>query len=283
MRDGFSRLQAKPVPDQITYLSDLLFALHGTYRSEQTEDIRNEATTLLLSIPGHAKYYQDKIEEMRAAVLADSKIPLEEIAKMQDRGQKINWEAEYLSYSTASLRTLRWMPSAETVSVLGHFLNDPEGRDGKTLLGNNVVHPGDDFQKRPANAEQATESIRLLGIEHPPFRNIDGRITDEEVDAWRDWWNEVKAGKRTYRFIGSKVEYGPDGPASMEVVQKAERDQKRDVEREAGHKKSVIATDSASTPIPGAVNDSLTFSGIIAACAAVAGALWYYLKRRTAA
>jgi hypothetical protein len=62
-----------------------------------------------------------------------------------------------------------------------------------------------------------------LGIANPP---TDGAIPDrqgyfydlDKVDAWKAWWNEVKAGKRTYRFIGSSVEYGPDGPIEKDKV-----------------------------------------------------------------
>jgi len=253
---------------------------HGEM-DEEKKMIFNRAQAELLSIPGHAKYYQDKIEEMRAGVLADSKKSAAEIARMQDHGEKVFWEPVYSSYAESTLRTLRYMPSAETVAVLGHFLNDPEGRDGKTAISTPRRSPGDDFDPHPSNAEAATSSLRHLGIETPPFRNPDGAITDEEIDAWKDWWNEVKEGKRTYRFIGSKVEYGPEGPASKEVIQHAERDRKRDEERETGHRKSSTAAETGATTTVAA--KPLSIAGILAAFALVGGAVWYYLRGRRAA
>ncbi len=208
------------------------------------------------------------------SVINSKKNPLE-INKLRDEGIKVLDEPNYLSDAEVALRTLKFMPSAETVSVLGHFLNDPVGRDGKSLLGTLLKTPGADYGPRASHAELATEIIRALGIEHPPFRDIKGVITPEEIDAWKDWWNEVKAGKRTYRFIGSTVEYGPDGPTSMEVVQKAERDQKRDVEREAGHRKSLTnleATSAAQTAKP------FSIAGILVAGILAAAAIWYYVR-----
>jgi hypothetical protein len=281
LNDLENTLKIENTNDRIFSLSQFMsIASHGEM-DEEREMIFKRAQTELLAIPGHAKCFQNKIEEMRVGVLVDSKKTPETLQEMQNNGEKIFWEAEYLSFSTAALRTLRFMPSAETVSVLGHFLNDPESLDGKTLLGNDVVRPGDDFQKRPANAEQAADSIRKLGIEHPPFKNIDGKIMAEEVEAWKEWWNEVKDGKRTYRFIGSKIEYGPDGPASQDVIQRVERDQKRDDERKTGVRKSSTVTEANSSA--GSAAKPLSIAGIIAACILIAGVSWYYLRGRRAA
>jgi hypothetical protein len=216
------------------------------YSIEGTQEVNRLLRDKLLAIPGHAKYYQQKIEKMRSDLLEISKKNPLEVIKMQQEGMEVIDEPNYLSDTESALRTLEYMPSAETVSVLGHFLNDPEGRDGKTLLGNPRHRPGDDFPPRASNAEVATDVIRELGIEHPPFKER-GTITAEEIDAWKDWWNEVTAGKRTYRFIGSNIEYGPDGPASKEATQRADRNQKRDAERAAGHIKSEPARSATAS------------------------------------
>lgn len=239
----------------------------------------------LLSIPGHAKYYQDKIEAMRAEVLASARKSDEEIMKMQDEGLEVTNAWTYESYCVNAFRTLAHIPSSECVAVLGAYLNDPMGRDGKTLLGDNRSNPGDDFDPRPINSQGAAIAIRKLGIEHPPFKPYaDGgldRVRDGEVDAWKDWWNQVKDGKRTYRFIGSSIEYGPDGPATKEVIQHAERDRKRDGEREAGQRKSPIVPETAATV--DVVTKPLSIAGILAACALTGAAIWYYLRGRRVA
>jgi hypothetical protein len=215
---------------------------------------------------------------MRTQVLENSKKSPSELVKMQDAGIEVIDVPIYLSETERAIRALRFMPSAETVSVLGHFLNDPLGRDGKTLLDRPLKRSGD---SAPAlsNAHLATEIIRTLGIERPPFRDSKGMITPEEIDAWKDWWNEVKDGKRTYRFIGSQIEYGPDGPATLVVIQRVERDHKRDDERKAGLRKSSAVTDAGSSAE--SVAKPLSIAGIFAACALIGGAVWYFLRSRS--
>jgi len=61
-----------------------------------------------------------------------------------------------------------------------------------------------------------------IGIDKPPVVHSPTSPW-ESVDAWKDWWNEVKAGKRTYRFKGSPIEYGPDGPVAAQAVTRPER------------------------------------------------------------
>lgn len=90
------------------------------------------------------------------------------IIKMEQDGIFVIDEPNYLSDAEVALRTLKFMPSAETVSVLGHFLNDPVGRDGKSLLGTPLKTPGADYGPRASHAGVATEIIRVLGIESPP-------------------------------------------------------------------------------------------------------------------
>lgn len=239
-----------------------------------------KAQSVLLSAPGHAKYYQDKINKMRDELLAATKLSHEEQLRMEEEGQEIPHEPSYLGDTQIAIRTLKYMPSAETVSVLGYFLNDPVGRDGKSFLGSPLKLPGDSGPYL-SNAEIATEVIRVLGIEQPPFKDNKGVITPAEIDAWKDWWNEVKSGKRTYRFIGSSVEYGPDGPAPKEVIQHVERDRKRDEEREAGHRKSPIAPEAA--PTAAVATKPFSIAGILAACALIGAAVWYFLRGRKVA
>ncbi len=250
-------------------------------RDAVRQEIFEIAQSRLLAIPGHAKAYQDKIDKMRAEVLANSKKSFEELKEMQDEGHEVIDDTVYVSEAEKAIRTLKFMPSAETVSVLGYFLNDPVGRDGKTLLGKPYWRG--DAAPALCNAELATDTIRVLGIENPPFRDNKGVITPEEIDTWKDWWNEVKSGKRTYRFMGSNVEYGPDGPASQEAIQHVERDQRRDEEREAGHRKSAIApAPEASSPATVA-SQPFSIVGILAAFAMIGAAVWYFLRGRKAA
>jgi hypothetical protein len=213
---------------------------------------------------------------MRLEVLANAKKSDDEIFEMQSENQEVLAEADYLRYATLSIRLLKFLPSAETVSVLGHYLNDSEGRDGKTLLGENVSNPNDDFTPRQPNAEEAAISIRNLGIEHPPARASGIQVypgaSKEEIDAWRDWWNEVKEGKRTYRFIGSSIEYGPDGPATKEQMEKLAKNRMR---AESG-RKGTPATDATAGD---GVSSKAPLIALVIAGAVLLASLMRYFRR----
>lgn len=215
--------------DKIAELGGFLgVGLQGGMDAEQ-QQIFDKAQSTLLSIPGHAKYYQNKIESLRAQMLAS----------LNKHDEVVGHWATYDDFRKKAFGVLGLLPSSESVAVLGHFLNDPESRDGRYVTGELI--PRSDYQHYPPNCGAAYIAIANLGIENPPGgAKPDRRMHDydlDQVDAWKDWWNEIKEGRRTYRFIGSSIEYGPDGPASKEVIQRVERDRKRDMERAAGRKK----------------------------------------------
>ena len=252
-------------------------AFHGGMDSEQ-QQIFDKAQATLLAIPGHAKSYQDRIESLRAEVLSNAKLSEDEIANMQQAGKQLVYLGDYNDFREDAFLVLGQLPSSETVAVLGHYLNDPEGRDHKNLLGRYVEAV--DYSPSLPNANAAAKAIRKLGIEHPPLKTPEGRewdfLREGEVDAWKDWWNEVKDGKRTYRFIGSSTEYGPDGPASKEVIERAGMYRKRDEERTTG-KRTVNPVSESVAVIPQRSKPS-SIAGIIVACTLVAGAIWYFLR-----
>lgn len=245
-------------------------------RPEQRE-VYFRAREIALAIPGHARYYEEQIEKKRAEVLANSKKDWRELNAIQDAGGTYETEAGYINYSETAFRILGHLPSAETVAVLGRYLNDPEGRDGKTLLG--FPTDRDDCEVTP-NAAQAAAAIRKLGIEHPPFRDEKtlesyGAAT-EEIDAWRDWWNEVKAGKRSYRFAGDPTEYGPEGPVSAAKLKSIELNQRRDRERSSGGRPTAVDASE-----PGAGNSHTGTVIILLSVAALVAAVAYkFLRRR---
>jgi hypothetical protein len=92
---------------------------------------------------------------------------------------------------------------------------------------------------------RAYDAISHLGIENPPTGPSDRAGASypdlERIDAWKNWWNEVKTGKRTYRFIGSDIEYGPDGPIAAVQAQKHEK-------RPASDEKGTAPNSSTKAP-----------------------------------
>lgn len=271
-----------PTGDQIDILGAAVRVGSDPVLSEEKRIVFNRAQTALIAIPVHAKYYQDKIEFLRAEVLANAAKSDEAISRMQDNGEKVVHVSDFESFgSMIAFPTLRLLPSAESVAVLGYYLNDPVGRDGKTLVGGYRHRPGDDFPPSPCNSEMAAGAMRNLGIEKPPFTRSAKTMSDQEVDAWKDWWNEIKSGKRTYRFIGSPIEYGPDGPANKEVIQRAQLNMKRNEERATGHRRSTSVVNSKY--LIAQVSKPLSIAGFLAGCALVAASVWYFLKCRKAA
>ena len=246
------------------------------------------AQAALLATPGHAKYFQDKIESLRTEVLATGNISDEELTRLQDEGREIPHVTDYERYcSMTAFPTLQHLPSAETVAVLGHYLNDPVGRNGKNLLGYPMRIPGDDLTSRPCNARMATESIRHLGIEHPPYPFAEGRpgeyLPEKEIGAWKDWWNEVKAGKRTYRFKGSPIEYGADGPATKEQIERISMHQRMESDREARHGGNAGVKDdgrpAADSPVS---RKPATYAIIAAALALLVSIVWRFRRAKAA-
>ncbi len=286
MRGGFESLDQKSDDEKIEYLSGVVMALSGTYLSLQTADVRREATRLLLSTPGHAIYYRDKIEAMRSEALATSKKSDQEIFEMANAGREVVYEVNYMRYAEMiAFPTLGMLPSAETVGVLGHFLADPEGRDGKSLTGRPLALPSDDFLPPKPNAEWAVLEIRKLGIDRPPVPVAEsdgsGLISEGEVDAWLGWWNEIAAGRRTYRFAGSEVEYGPDGPATAEAVRRNALNRRRDAERKVSGRVRVdlaVGDDMKEGPVEG----RRPWAGILVGGIIFAAAVWVLAKRRGA-
>jgi hypothetical protein len=255
------------------------FSRNSIPRDPARQESLEMAQSAMLATSGHAKYYQEKLESMRSEALANLDKSSDEIERMR-LGGKITELGDYDDFRQTIFPILGLLPSCETVSVLGHFLNDPESRDGRDLTGEVIRFT--DYQHYPPNCAAAYIAIANLGIEKPPGGAKPDRNAYDynlaEVDAWKNWWNQVKDGNRTYRFIGSPIEYGPDGPASVEVIQRAKRNMKRDEERTAGHKKSFSVGEPTS--VIAQIRKPSSIIAIFIAFALIAGAAWYFLIRR---
>lgn len=241
--------------------------------SGEKKEIFTRAQSMLLAIPGHAIYYQNQIEEVREQVKECAKLPQEEQFRLQRDGE---WKGpgDYEDVRSNAFHVLRLLPSPQTVAVLGHFLEDPERRDGRNLLGDLIG--GSDALPQAPNCGKAYIAISNLGIEHPPAKGTPPYPDDldydlDRVDKWKDWWGEVKAGKRTYRFTGSDIEYGPDGPATKEQLEKIAKDRKRtEVLRKGRHGSSSVAG-SVSSKAP-------LVASVLAGFTVLASLVWYFRK-----
>lgn len=154
--------------------------------SDDKREIFNRAQTALLAIPGHAEYYRDRINEARRKV---DVLPPDSVERGPLRGMLYNEQMN-------GFQTLSQLPSAETIRVLGEFLFDDRG----TL-------PGDGEQaavERPISRDAATALSKLPLVARPVTSKESGR---EDTPTWRLWYQQVKAGTRTFRFVGDPKEY----------------------------------------------------------------------------
>ncbi len=239
----------------------------------------------LLAIPGHAKYYQDQIEQTRTFQKHYESLSQDEQHRMQqeyrERNEDLGSRHDYDGARRNAFVILGLLPSPETVAVLGHFLEDPEGRDGKDVRGNPIFY-GSDVGPPLPNCGQAYTALEKLGIEHPPIppaalENMEVNL--ERADAWKQWWSEIKSGKRTYRFKGSPIDYGPEGPATKEQLERITKNQRRDDRADRGHG-SPPADSKDAGPQEQRIS-SPTYLLIAAVTALLGSATWYLRKTRS--
>ena len=113
------------------------------------------------------------------------------------------------------------------------------------------------------NCNKAVITLSVL-IDSPPVEKS-GSLRGEVFEAWRRWHEEVKAGQRTFRFVGDPTEYDLNGPAPKEKLERIARDRKRDAERVAGHKKAVGSSGVSESTAEAVSSKSIPTAILIAA------------------
>lgn len=187
------------------------------------------AQAALLAIPGHAEYYRDQIngarERMEAALNPGND------ADYATARHALSDEVMY------GFRTLEQLPSVETVRVLGECLSDERGYVKVTLDNPNEKQRYQSVKHSPVyrKAALALAALPIVGKPGTPRMEFGG---PEDTAAWKQWYEEIKDGKRTFRFEGDPVEYDLNGPAPGQKLTRISRDRKRDAERAAGYAKT---------------------------------------------
>ena len=183
---GIEQRKKSPPEIAIPKLGDLVSQLSQGANIEGGErPVFHAAQSALLSIPDHAQYYQDKIEDIREQVKANANLSLEEKERLRRAGKPAVGLGDYEEVCSNAFTVLAQLPGPETVAVLGHFLEDPEGRDGKDLLGGPYIIGGDAMRQLP-NCGLACISISNLGIEHAPISDA-----NKVNDGWL-WHAAIK-------------------------------------------------------------------------------------------
>ncbi|GAA5115800.1 hypothetical protein GCM10023212_01110 [Luteolibacter yonseiensis] len=146
-----------------------------------------------MAIPGYADYYDKKIRRNMD----------DEVAKNGKGNERERMWA---------FQTLEHLPSPETVKVLGELLyDDRDPYKGATGFE-------DTGAPRP-NFRYASMTLTRLGIQKAPMKNKypDGSVgyDDSEVETWKVWYEQVKAGTRTFSFEGDDTIYNLAGRTSV--------------------------------------------------------------------
>lgn len=157
-----------------------------------------KAKDAALAFPNHSQHFRQRIEAMFDPTTGKFN---------QDMG---------LERRTLIAQTLGHVPSPEIVQLLGELLADERGKQPFSVSKGTAS----------SNAEYACGSLNLLKLRHPPVvrdeREFAWNISHEHIDTWKLWWEQVKAGNRTFSFEGQDVEYRLRKDGSYETVTRAE-------------------------------------------------------------
>jgi hypothetical protein len=158
----------------------------------------------LLSIPGHATNYEKRTKELR-----DAYFNAPDSAKLGTLASKLS------RYRMYHFQRLEVMPSPEAVRVLGDFLYDDRGSVSGTRGYHIDHHP---YRSIGSSSQYALRALAVLPIEFKPLQPRKGNfvINEQDIDAWRLWYEQIKAGTRTFRFEGDPQNYSLAGPVAEE-------------------------------------------------------------------
>jgi hypothetical protein len=213
-------LAKKPSHEALPLLSHLLMRFGSEKKFYSPKDRWTRcyllAQSAMLQIPGHAKFLCNEYEQFRIT-------------------EKI-WEGGVTRYRLL-IHKLANIPSPETIQVLGAYLDDFKDTDTAKLdIDKQVI-----VNKHLPRGEGlicgdlpwlATYALAEIGLRNPPLKSAKLSMYSfdpECTNQWkktRAWYQEVKAGKRTFSFVGQKVEYRfkPDGTWDTIALTNAEID-----------------------------------------------------------
>ena len=145
----------------------------------------------MLSHAGHAEYFSDQVSAARKS------------------SQNFLADREYHRACETLRDTLRYMPSPETVQVLGGMLESLEDipTSEQTIEHLRAVANGSDH-KWFCPSRLAGQTLLALEIrDFPDGSGRNGTFSGDDVSPMRIWWESVKSGSKPFSFKGQDVEY----------------------------------------------------------------------------
>lgn len=258
---------SKKLPQQgrVPILGDIVRAGYpdmGMPPNEIQLYVAAKARAELLAIRGHAEYYRDRILNARLQY---------ETAPPDDKGSRL---CDLDNEQMYGFRTLSQLPSVETVRVLGEFLADDRGADSGP--GPPPRKTGEGFPLEHPNSSQAMTALHTLPLVTKPVANK--HVYSADLEAYRKWYAQIKAGTRTFRFEGDPQEYDLQGPVSTVKLRRIAENRLRDEKRAVGVRTAAEAASAESVASP--PGTTATLPAAIAACLIVIAGLRYYLRTR---
>jgi hypothetical protein len=166
------------------------------------------------------------------------------------------------------IRAMGEMPDVRVVEKLGELLYDMEWTEDP------IEHArrGADYGLVSPNGKLAARALAKL-VENPPLNKDPENYLDSDVEPWRLWYEQLKAGNRTFRFKGDPQEYSLSGPATAMSKETAEspvhttRASKPQPPVEAGPEAEVVKRQQPVIPL-------------VAACVVLLATLWLWMRAR---
>lgn len=226
--------------------------------NDAQREVYEKARQLLLSIPGYADYYANRVKAARAELNAETVSYKRGPLQSKLRKTKVD-----------CFETLSLLPSAESVRVLGEFLYDEEGRVPPSPPGTK-----DDRNRRQRKAGESPNSFYALRaianlpiVSKPTRREMNRTVYDEDIELWRIWYEQVKAGNRTFQFEGDPKHYNLEGPVAKAIEPASLARPRKDGPAEDSS--PVAAEEPSRFPV-----------GVLAAAVALLGvAVWFAMTR----
>lgn len=254
------------------WIAQLTNAANTNKERNPERPVYHAAQKALMSIPGYAEYYRDRILAAR----------LELDAHPENRGPL---KGELMDAQIEGFGTLAHLPSVETARVLGAFLADERGL---TIVPDGKEPSEREIQEARAETPNCTAAARAftnLPLVGKPIARK--QVTYEDVPAWRQWYERIKSGNATFRFEGDPTEYDLDGPAPPEKLKRLAAARERDVmraERQQGGGGSATGANSGNgSQAAATTSGALPIGILLAACALCLAAGGYFLRRRSVA
>ena len=226
------------------------------FQVEERWDVYREAQAALLSRPGHAEFYAEKIKDAQR-----------EVERQRGTHNEGPAKSKLLNEQMYGFETLGQMPSPETVRVLGELLFDPWGLKLDAKPGED---PNNDKYGETSHASRALRALASLPLETRANATPAEKTTYwADIDSWKLWYSQVKAGTRTFRFEGDPQDYNLQGPVVKAVEPTLANRLRQD--------------GAAETSGPAASDEEvsrLRVVALVAACGILGVAFWLSVIRR---